>query len=202
MAAPLPYYLLRPIIVPLFRRHMSLTGVDYLPDRGGYILAANHVDWLDGFYVAAALAETRDVPVFFLTVSNNYWWTRLAVQIPSQKADIIDAAVASLHRGWVICNFIEGQRNPNGRLLPGKTGTVRMAALAGAPIVPLGITCSSQPTMAQSLHRLLRGQDRVRLSFGQPLIVTPPVGELTPDWLRQETERVMRAIMPLCGKTV
>lgn len=202
MSTPLPYYLLRPIIVSLFRRRLTVTGLDHLPDRGGYILAANHVDWLDGFYVAAALAEARDVPVFFLTVSNNYWWTQLAVQIPTQKGDIIDAAVDRLRRGRVICNFIEGQRNPTDQLLPGKTGTVRMAALAGVPLVPLGITCSARPTMAQSLHRLLRGQDRVTLSFGQPLTVTPPVGGLTPDWLRQETERVMRAIAPLCGKTV
>ena len=74
---------LKAVAYPVFRPKLKpLVGADHLPRQGGYILAANHVDWLDGFYIAAAVSAVRNVPVHFLTKSNNYWWTQVAIQIP------------------------------------------------------------------------------------------------------------------------
>lgn len=198
----LAYASVTKVAYPLFQPKIrNIAGVEHLPRQGGFIIAANHVDWLDGFYIAVAISLHRRIPVYFLTKTNNYWWTTVTLRIPSQPSAIVDQAVAHLRRGKVICNFPEGQRNPAAKLLAGRTGTVRMALRADVPIIPLGITCSSGKNVAQSLLYLMSKNHAVRIRIGKPIRFSSP-GEVTGDFLTGATARVMRAIAPLCGKTV
>ncbi len=198
----LAYASVTKVAYPLFKPKLQdIAGVEHLPRKGGFIIAANHVDWLDGFYIAVAVGLHRRIPVYFLTKTNNYWWTTLALQIPAQPSAIVDQAVTHLRSDKVICNFPEGQRNPTKKLLPGRTGTVRMALQAGVPIVPFGIACSSGKNVAQSLLYLMSNNHAVRIRIGKPIRLTPP-GEMTSEFLTRAADRVMRAIAPLCGKTV
>lgn len=202
MANPV-YSVLSSIIYPVFNKKLDhVTGVDYLPSQGGYLIACNHVDWLDGFYITATTGKYRGVPTHFLTKSNNYWWTTIAVQIPDDRNTIIDQAVQQLRSGKVICNFPEGERNATPKLLLGKTGTVRMAAEAGVPVIPAGITCEAGRNMGQSIRFLFSNKYRINLSFGEPLRFNVPPTGITTEWLTNETTRLMRAIAPLCGKIV
>lgn len=201
MSSTLYYSTLSRIIYPPFRKKVTtIDGLDNFPARGGCIIAANHVDWLDGFYIAATVDHHFHRPVHFLTKSGNYWWTTLAVQIPPDRGAIVDTAVQKLQAGQVICNFPEGERSPDGKLQPGKTGTVRMAAAASVPVVPLGITCDAGRNMGQSLQFLLSRAHPVDLRFGPPLSFTVPPTGVTAEWLTSETERLMNVIAPLCGK--
>ncbi|MEK7637611.1 MAG: lysophospholipid acyltransferase family protein [Patescibacteria group bacterium] len=188
---------------PLFKPKLTdVAGLENLPRQGGFLLAANHVDWLDGFYIAVAVGLERGLPVHFLSSTNNYWWTTLTLKIPRHRGEIIDAAAKFLTNGKVICNFLEGQRNPSSQLLPGKTGTVRMALAAGVPVIPVGITCDAGRNMGQSLQFLFSPLHTVTLKFGAPLIFHIPPGGISGKWLAGATNRLMRAIAPLCGKTV
>jgi len=199
----LAYSLVKAVIYPLFRSKVKdVHGLEQLPQSGGFLIAANHVDYLDGFYIAVVVGINLNTPVHFLTKTNNYWWTTLAVQIPKDNnGQIVDPAVKALKSGQVICNFPEGQRNDTDKLLPGKTGTVRMAALAGVPVVPLGITCSAGKNVTQSWQFRRSKNHPVSLRFGQPLTFQPPP-ELSREWLEQETDKLMSAIAPLCNKTI
>jgi 1-acyl-sn-glycerol-3-phosphate acyltransferase len=197
------YRALAPIICPRFRKKItSLSGIEHLPSGDGFIIACNHVDWLDGFYLIAVTHLYRHLPIHFLTKSNNYWWTGIAVQIPDDRSAIIDAAVGQLRSGEGICNFPEGERNDTPRLTPGKTGTVRMAAEAGVPVIPAGITCDAGRNMGQSIRFLLSSHHPVQLRFGAPLTFPIPRQGITSEWLTAETDRLMRAIAPLADKSV
>ena len=200
MAKTSPFYAsLATLAYPLFRMKLEpLVGVEYLPRSGGYILAANHVDWLDGFYIAAAVDSVKHIPVHFLTTSNNYWWTTVTIQIPEVKSEIIPRVVAELKLGKVICNFPEGQRNGTSQLGLGKTGTVRMAAEAQVPIIPVGIKITGGKNMGESISNLLSTSHRVTIAFGEPILV--PTRPLSGEELQAETSRVMKAIAPLCAK--
>ncbi len=199
--ARLVYATLSSIVYPVFNAKLpAVEGLDYLPSSGGYIIACNHVDWLDGFYIAAAVGRHRGVPVHFLTQSNNYWWTTVAVQIPAARGLIVDSSVPQLQHGQVICNFPEGERNVSSQLLIGKTGTVRMAATAGVPVIPAGIACEVGRNMGQSLRFLFSSRRQVQLKFGAPLTFNVPPGGITAEWLKNETGRLMRAIAPLANK--
>lgn len=197
------YSALAPIVCPRFRRKiMPLNGIEHLPQSGGYIIACNHVDWLDGFYLIALTHQYCHIPIHFLTRSNNYWWTGIAVQIPDDRSAIIDAAVQQLRSGKAICNFPEGVRNDSPKLAPGKTGTVRMAAEAGVPVIPAGITCEAGRNMGQSIRFLLSSQHLVQISFGPPLKFPIPRQGMTSEWLATETDRLMRAIALLANKSI
>lgn len=188
-----------PLITPKLR---EVIGLEHLPRNGGYILAANHIDWLDGFYIAVAVGQARSVPVYFLSATNNYWWTSLTLKIPRERSAIIDQAAIYLHQGKVICNFPEGQRNPDRRLRAGKNGTVRLAIAAGAPVIPVGITCDYGRTMAQSIQHLVSRHHQVTLRFGQPLrFAQPTIGDHE-QYIQTSTVSLMRAIALLAHKTV
>lgn len=197
------YRALQKVGYPIFKPKLeAVHGTEHLPRKGGYVLAANHVDWLDGFYIATAIGLARHVPVYFLTKSNNYRWTTVTVQIPAdRRASIVDAAAEYLQDGKIICNFIEGQRNTGRLLLPGKTGAVRMALAAGVPIVPVGITCRPGKTMAQSLMYLFSNKQAVRIHIGRAI----HFGQADPatwsnEQLKEATGKVMESISHLSGK--
>lgn len=188
-----------PVIVPKLR---SITGVEHLPKRGGYILAANHVDWLDGFYIAVAVGQARNVPVYFLSTTNNYWWTTLTLKIPRERSAIIDRASTYLQQGKVICNFPEGRRNPDRRIGEGKNGTVRLAMAAGVPVIPVGITCDYGRTMGESIRNLLsRTEHHVSINFGAPLNFPGSIDDKNVQYLQQATAHIMQAIAKLANKT-
>lgn len=191
----------RIVYPPFWRKVASVEGREHLPTSGGFVLAANHVDWLDGFYLAAAVDRTRNIPLYFLTKSRNYWWTTIALPIPEERESIIATAVTYLRRGRSICNFPEGRRNPTDRMLSGKTGTVRMAIEANVPVVPVGIACEAGENMTQSLRFLLSASHPVRLRFGPALRYTAPA-TVTEKYLYQATAELIRSIATLADKTV
>lgn len=197
------YPLARTILLPLVSRNLeSVTGTEYLPATG-FVLAPNHVDWLDGFYLAAAIERATGRRTKFLTASNNYRWTGVAVQIPEQsRGEILQYAVQELKAGTIVCNFPEGQRNDTEVMMPGKTGCVRMAMLAGVPIVPTGIIADPGRTFGTSVKMGMSGEHPVSIAFGRPMTIIPPPGELTHEWLESETRRLMAAIANLCRKRV
>lgn len=197
------YVTLRSILLPIFRRKLAeVSGTDHLPERGPYILAANHIDFLDGFYIAAAVHEARRHQVYFLTKSNNYWWTQATISIDSaRRSASIDDAFSHLRAGKIICNFIEGERNPNPRLLQGKTGIARLALVTNAPVIPVGIVGPGGATFLQSLTNLLTGARDVTIRFGPPVDLTEFRGlDLEYKTLQAATHEIMRQLVPLCGK--
>jgi 1-acyl-sn-glycerol-3-phosphate acyltransferase len=195
------YQTVKTVAYPIFRQKISaIHGLEHLPTSGSFVIAANHVDWLDGFYIAATIGEALGIPVYFLTKSNNYWWTQIAIQIPPEKKNTVEIAVEALRSGKVICNFPEGQRNSTNTLLPGKTGSVRMAALAGVPIIPLGIQSSSKKNMAASILQMMQKNHCVEISIGPALSFSIPEHGVTEEWLKTSTHQLMGAIAPLCHK--
>ncbi|MBI4093206.1 MAG: 1-acyl-sn-glycerol-3-phosphate acyltransferase [Candidatus Kerfeldbacteria bacterium] len=198
------YATFKTILLPLFRRKLAeVSGDEYLPpDGSSYLLAANHVDFLDGFYVAAAVYAARQHRVYFITKTNNYWWTKTTIPIASsRKAASVDDAFGYLKSGKIICNFIEGERNPNTRLLRGKTGVARLALVANVPVIPVGIIGSSSSTFVQSLTNLMAGGKDVKVHFGREVDLTEFRGlDIDYNVLQAATREIMRALVPLCGK--
>lgn len=189
--------LLLPLILP---RLKSIEGAEHIPNPP-YLIAANHVDFLDGFYVAAAFYATKRHDVFFVSKTNNYGWTRAVLPIDAdQRGAVLDRALRFIRQGKIVCNFVEGRRNPGTRLLPGKTGTVRLALATNVPIVPVGISGFAGTTFfLSSLWRSLASLHRVSVRIGKPIIVSQHGGQ-SAERIRTLTAELLAAIAPLCGK--
>ncbi|MFH1171899.1 MAG: lysophospholipid acyltransferase family protein [bacterium] len=197
--------LFRHLYFPLFHRRIRhIDGLNLLPQSGGFLIAANHIDYLDGFFLAAAIGKDRPRSIAFLSETANYWWIRgVTIPVdPSQKAAALDRALAALERGIVIGMFPEGRRNTSHELLQGKTGIARLAAWSGLPVLPIGIVGSSSRNFMGSVTTLLFRHRPVTIRIGEPLTF-PKIQkeEITKPQLVAMTTTIMQALGRVCGKS-
>jgi 1-acyl-sn-glycerol-3-phosphate acyltransferase len=189
------------LLLPLFRRKLkSVTGTEYLPAAGPAILAANHIDFLDAFFIAAAVKAGAHRPLANITKTRNYWWTGASIPVGGgDRSAILTAAQQRLQRGWFILNFVEGVRNTTNTLGSGRTGTARLAIATHLPVIPIGIRGYYSRNMNQAIARLFTQPPSVSVHIGQP--VPSPNGDPEDRALvLQFTERIVRAVAPLASK--
>lgn len=119
-----------------------------LPEKGGAIIACNHISGLDPLLIVAACRR----PVHFMIAEDQYvrfgvnWLFRLAGCIPVDRNarrndSAFRAALRALEEGKVIALFPQGGihhgKEPPPRL---KRGVHRLAQLSGVPIYPLHVS--------------------------------------------------------------
>ncbi|MFH1367062.1 MAG: lysophospholipid acyltransferase family protein [Patescibacteria group bacterium] len=191
------------ILKPLFRpKFKEINGLSNLPQNGSFILAANHIDYLDGYFISFGLEIRKKLDIYFLSKTKNYWWAGSTLPIdPQDREKSLRQAVNYLQQGKIICNFIEGKRNPEKYLLEGRTGTARMALKARVPVIPVGITCPINRTFPGALASLLTHNHQAIINIGQPISFEKYYGQdITKPLLIELTREVMKKISPLCGK--
>ncbi len=209
MRAPrfLPVYALAKAVVPPVIRfwvRLDMQGALHIPSRGPVIIAANHVSYFDplclGVFIDSAGRQVR-----FLAKAELFenplmrWLMRGAGQIPvfreSRDASrSLAAAVEAMREGAAVAIYPEGTttRNADFSPMPAKSGVARLAALTGAPVVPVGIWGAHLLFTRGKLGPFRRGI-RVVIRAG------PPLGlGLSPDSPLEEInaarDRVMEAI--------
>lgn len=194
--------ILRPIVLGLVRPRVE--GLAHVPDDGPAILCSNHLSMLDPVIVPLLL----DRPIVYLAKSEYFQFppsrwafdhlgvVPVAREGGSAARASLDRSTEVLRAGGLLSLFPEGTRSPDGRLYRGKTGPVRLALRAPAPIVPIGVsgTRDVMPPHARLPH--LGAPVRVR--FGAPLHVGGDPDDAAT--LRRETDRMMRAIQQLSGQ--
>ncbi len=152
---------------PLLR---FLTGIQIrgrIPRQGPYIIACNHVSFLDPPIVGiAALRE-----VFFLAKVGLFrGWGSFARLIESYNAIPISGvqglrtAVKLLRRGETVVIFPEGTRSRKGYMLPFNPGVSYLAVTLGVPVIPAYIHHSDK----RFISLVLRVYP-LRITFGSPI---------------------------------
>jgi 1-acyl-sn-glycerol-3-phosphate acyltransferase len=161
----------------------TLTGTEHVPERGGGVVAMNHVGYLD-FALAGVpfwKAHRRLVrfmakePVFHHPVAGPLM--RGMKHIPVDRAAgaaAYDAAVDALRRGELVGVFPEATISRSFCLKDFKTGAVRMAAEAGVPVLPV-VLWGSQRVLTKGRKRSLRAARHtpITISVGAPVVVGP-----------------------------
>jgi len=148
-----PVYTLAKVVVPPVIRfwvRLDCQGLLHIPRQGPVIIAANHISYFDPLCLAVFIdAAGREVR--FLAKSELYrnpvlgWVLRSAGQIPVYResrdaAKSLQDAVAAMREGAAVAIYPEGTttRNPDFSPMKAKNGVARLAALTGAPVVPVG----------------------------------------------------------------
>jgi 1-acyl-sn-glycerol-3-phosphate acyltransferase len=174
-----------------------LEGLEHIPRAGAVILASNHVSYLDPL-VLAYVATKRGRRTRFLAKDELFAKKGLGSvlrglrQIPvsrgtSSAAGSLLLAEDALRGGECVAVFPEGTISLDLEPMAGKTGTARLAAATGVPVVPVGLW---------GLHRVMfkgRKPDwRVgvpeNVFIGEPLVIEPA------DDMAVATDRIMSAI--------
>jgi 1-acyl-sn-glycerol-3-phosphate acyltransferase len=166
------YGAVRSLFLPAGRWYfrMEVEGIENVPRTGAVIVAANHVSWLD----PAVLGSACPRPIRFLIARSVYgapwarWFYAGMKAIPVENGDrdprSLRAALRALARGEVVGVFPEGQGldGTGGPRRP-KPGATLLAALSGAPFVPV---CLEGTLQAWPPGSRFPRPGRVRVRFG------------------------------------
>jgi long-chain acyl-CoA synthetase len=177
------FLLNRAIMRALYR--LRAEGLENLPDGGQFIIAPNHVSYLDAFVVAAALPQDM--------LRRTYWagWTgaafgnpltrlvsRLAQVVPvdPERAGLSSLAfgAAVLARGQNLVWFAEGERSRTGSLQPFKPGVGMLLDHYPVPVMPVFIRGTYE---AMPRGRFLRRLENITITFGEPFDPDGPEGD-------------------------
>ena len=144
----LPMFLLRFLLwIPMSTLYRIKTvGHDNVPQRGGALLVANHMSFVD----ALVLTASTDRLVRFIMAEEFYntWWARpickimraIPISARSGPRDLINSlktATEAIQQGDLVCIFAEGQISRTGQLLPFRKGFERIMKGVDAPIIPV-----------------------------------------------------------------
>lgn len=196
------------ILSPLLHGYfdIEIEGIDNVPVDGPAILAANHLSFLDSFFIP--LVVDRRVTYVAKAEYFDHWYTRIFFkgwgQIPIQReggeasANALHAALQVLKRGEMFGIYPEGTRSPDGKLHRGHTGVARLAIESGAPVIPVGVAGTRE---ILPKGRKFPRKGTVNIRFGNRLRFTDrDLGKPNRLLLRSITDEIMFEICSLSGQ--
>lgn len=188
----------------------EITGLANVPREGAFIVASNHLSFLDSIIIQAltprdvaffAKAEYFTTPgvkgkmmkTFFESVGS------IPVQRGEQAASVaaLDSLVDVLDSGSGIGIYPEGTRSRDGKLYRGRTGVGWLALTTGAPVVPVGLigTEKLQPADKNGIR-----PTKFTIRYGEPLYFEQMGRKHPLPERRKATDRIVDAIAELTGQ--
>lgn len=173
---------------------VRIVGKENIPERGGYMIAANHLSMIE-VPLVYCMIERDDVTglvarkhyknPFFRWVVNGMggiWLSRDEIDTRALR-DARD----HMKNGGVLGIAPEGTRSQTGALISAKTGVAFLADQAGVPIMPVAVSGTWQIT--KQIITLQRPV--IQVNFGKPFTLPPIDRKNRDESLRINTEEIM-----------
>ncbi len=154
-------------VFPIFK---VLTGIEIygsIPKKGAYILACNHVSFLD----PPVVGITAFREVFFLAKTGLFklsrfftWVIKKYNALPISSTQGLRSAVKILKKGNAVVVFPEGTRSRKGYMLPFNPGASYLSIYLGIPVIPVYITNSNKKVISLVLRI-----NKLKIRFGKPI---------------------------------
>lgn len=188
----------------------TITGLEKVPSEGGFIVASNHLSFLDSVLIQATFPR----PVSFFAKAEYFTQPGLrgkamkiffesvgSVPVERQKQSASVEALYELgdiaRSGHGVGIYPEGTRSRDGRLYRGKNGVGWLALATGVPVVPVGLKGTQH---LQAPDKNMIKPHHFEMHVGEPLHFDK-LGEKHPLPVRREaTSRIMDAIAELSGQ--
>lgn len=207
------YWVLKAILKPplLAMYDIKAEGLENVPRKGAAILAANHLSFLDSFFIPLVVKRRK---VTYLAKADYFkswktsWFFKSAGQISCEREggkkseQSLNIALEVLKSGNLLGIYPEGTRSPDGRLYRGRTGVARLALAAKAPVIPVGLVGTEAVMPKEAKLPKIGGNIEVRVRFGKPLDFSRYEGQERDRYaLRSVTDEIVYEIMNLSGQT-
>lgn len=188
----------------------TVEGLQHVPKDGPFIVAPNHLSFLDSVLVQALMPRS----VAFFAKAEYFTGTgvkgalmksffegvgSIPVERGQQAASVqaLKTLLDLLEQGDGVGIYPEGTRSRDGRLYRGRTGVGWLALTTGAPVVPVGLigTDALQPAGKKGIR-----PQHFTLRIGEPLFF-PKTGPGHPlPARRSATDTIMDSIAALTGQ--
>ncbi|HEY7138802.1 MAG TPA: lysophospholipid acyltransferase family protein [Methylomirabilota bacterium] len=151
---------------------LSAVGLDQVPREGRLLLASNHLSVLDPALIGCVLpreldymakAELFRIPGFGALIRR---LNAHPVDRTGSDSAALRLALRLLGDGRAVLVFPEGTRGTEGQLQSARPGAGMLAALSGAPVVPVYVQGSGR---ALPKGAVVPRPARVTVSFGAPI---------------------------------
>jgi|TARA_B100001971_G_scaffold198331_1_gene207916 1-acyl-sn-glycerol-3-phosphate acyltransferase len=164
-----------PLLHLLIKR---VEGLDNIPKKGPFIIAANHMSFIDIFVILSAFkrrAKRRKCYVisamfFALDFLTTTLFSEFGGSIRLKRGvrgSYIKPAIRKLEGGHMVCIFPEGIPSRKKKLMRGKTGVARLVLNGRVPVVPVGIKGTREIWSKERPFPKLRR--RITIKIGAPL---------------------------------
>ena len=147
------------------------TGQRNMPRSGGVLLVANHLSYLDVFFLPIPLRR----PLNFVARSTLFvpvlaFLMRSVGSFPIQRegmgASGVKETLKRLRAGGIVTLFPEGTRSTDGQLAPLKSGIAVLVTRAGVPVVPVGLAGTFEIWPRSRRFPVLHP---IRIHYGPPI---------------------------------
>lgn len=150
---------------------LTVAGTEKIPEKGGVIIAANHISYLDPPLIGAVIPRKAtfmarrglfDVPVLGWIIKS----AAFPVHRGKTRPSTIKEAINRLKNNELIVMFPEGRRSETGNLLEAKRGIGMIASLSKVPVIPALISGTDRalPVDAKWIRR-----SKITVMFGNPI---------------------------------
>ena len=200
--------ILKPPLLAIYR--IRTRGLENVPKKGPAIIAANHLSFLDSFFIPLVVKRrkvTYLAKADYFTNWKTAWFFKMCGQIPTERSggkksqQSLDVALEVLQEGKLLGIYPEGTRSPDGFLHRGRTGVARLALTAGVPVIPCGLVGTEAVMPKAAKFPRMRGQLRVEVRYGKPLDFSRYKGRERDRFvLRSVTDEIMYEIMQLSNQ--
>lgn len=159
---------------------LSITGTEHVPRVGGAVMTINHTSYLDFMYAGLPAWPHRRYVRFM--AKKSVFSHRLTgplmrgmghIPVDRHKGgEAFTAAIRALRAGEIVGVFPEATMSRSFELKEFKPGAVKMAQVAGVPILPLTIW-GAQRVWTKNLPKHMRPASRIPVSItvGEPITV-------------------------------
>jgi len=204
------------LVVVVARPSLALTtrrewhGQDLIPRDGGFILAANHISYVDPMSLGIYVLEAGRVPKY-LAKSSLFERPLIkhvfigANQIPvyrgtADASRALSAAVDAVNNGDCLLIYPEGSatRDPDCWPMKARTGVARLALMTGAPVIPVAQWGPQKLWRYKAKFPHPFPPKKVQVVAGAPVDLSAYAGKpLTAEVLREVTDLIMARITDL-----
>jgi 1-acyl-sn-glycerol-3-phosphate acyltransferase len=203
------YFIPKLTIVPLVKLWTKkVNGLENIPKKSPFIIAANHASYLDHLIIASTLIPYLNKKIHFLAKKEHFhktlerWWHIYAGAIPLDRQvggeEALNKGIGALKRGKIMAIYPEGTRSLTGKIQKGKTGIARLALGAKVPVIPLGIIGSFE---ILPKGKIIPKMKRATLNFGNPIYFNKYYNKpTTKKSLRSITNTIMKQIAKLSNQ--
>jgi|SRR5579859_536070 len=175
----------------LLKLNLRVIGRENVPEEGAFIMASNHLSWMDVPLVPSFLKRK----VVYMAKEELFygklgWLVRFLGAFPVKRGEAdrqsLRAADTQLKAGKIFMIFPEGTRSKTRQLGKGHVGLGMIALRAGVPVVPVAIWGSE--------YTFKKLRPPVTISYGKPLLLAPKGKKIIREDIEEATTEVMRAI--------
>ncbi len=180
--------------------HPHMEQLKHVPMKGSYIVAANHVNSMDGL-VMFSYAQPR--PLTTISKEENFSnpikrmvseaWGAIPIKRGAVDNTAMNLALDALNEGMMLAIMPEGTRSHSGILAQGKPGILPLAVKSGAPIVPVAF--HGHENFWKNMRKFRKTD--FYLEVGQPFRIKATMRDLDRERRQMITDEVMYRIAML-----